>query len=74
MTLENEVVHKINVLSKEKEKFCKLSCEVMPLPCFSMCSSLHFCRNKINQPAQLDQLKGISSSMDRIVPPLFVSP
>ena len=69
----NEVIQKINALSKEKEKFCKFSCQLMHLPSFGMCSSPHFCTNKINQTAKLDQLKGISSSMARIVPPLCFS-
>ena len=64
MTLQNEVVQKINALLGVKGKVLQvflssfLSCPV--LACVATCISV---QTKISQPAQLVQLKGIRSSM-----------
>ena len=47
----------VNVLCIVKGNVCRFSCQVMIFPCFSMCSNVISVQTKINQPAQLDQLK-----------------
>ena len=71
MTLQYEVVQKVNASCSVKGKVLQVFflCQVMLLPCFSMCGNLHIwtkniCLFEPNQPAQFDQFKAIRSSMN----------